>query len=495
LQADGFQVTVTPGRVLADNEHKAPVVIVPVVLEKRDVFWAMNVLVHFKKYNELCAERGDFILDYYVMDKSMAGIGQSLSAGDFGDPNRIFFDISVLEEIGAKVADIPGLDWQDQDRTNHDPDAQIEHIGFIPVLNIAGKREARPNFSLGPKDRGQFPGILVSFDAQRVEHGLLGEHWMEGISFAFNHGKDDDPAIEANFERMGLIGGERAYKGERYFMYVPMQAIEQGTKLPLVLINSEISYSNPYSISSTYANYLDYFKLAASGNLNILIFNIGTPQAMDHAYELIKQLERTEPVDSSRIYVTGHSHMGFEGREFAYLHPDMVAAAAPLGNATGYAAPAYSHESIVVDDQRIENWSKIDMPLITIGAAGEELSPHSIPSLILPDYDLFIEAWQRRLKASRAPVKTREQIMAAEHSHDYVTRLYGLPNDGSSLQMIDGVEHYIIDVKNIDGKNHMRFVAVDNMFHAIEPTMPMIAWTFMRRFARDQRTGKVIELY
>jgi len=25
--------------------------------------------------------------------------------------------------------------------------------------------------------------------------------------------------------------------------------------------------------------------------------------------------------------------------------------------------------------------------------------------------------------------------------------------------------------------------------------MPMVAWTFMRRFARDQKTGKVIELY
>jgi hypothetical protein len=118
-----------------------------------------------------------------------------------------------------------------------------------------------------------------------------------------------------------------------------------------------------------------------------------------------------------------------------------------------------------------------------------------MPSSILNDYDLFIEAWQRRLQASRCPMKSREEIMAAERSEDYVTRLYGIPNDGSLLQVIDGVEHYIIDIKNIDGRKHLRIVGIENMVHTPEPTMPMVAWTFMRRFARDQKSGKVIELF
>jgi hypothetical protein len=118
-----------------------------------------------------------------------------------------------------------------------------------------------------------------------------------------------------------------------------------------------------------------------------------------------------------------------------------------------------------------------------------------MPSSILNDYNLFVEAWQRRLTASRCPTKTRAEIMATEHSDDYVTRLYGLPNDGSWLQVIDGLEHYFIDIKNIDGRKHLRIVGIENMVHTTEPTMPMVAWTFMRRFARDQKTGKVIELY
>ena len=92
-------------------------------------------------------------------------------------------------------------------------------------------------------------------------------------------------------------------------------------------------------------------------------------------------------------------------------------------------------------------------------------------------------------------MKTRDEIMAAEHSPDFVTHLFGLPNNGSSLQVIDGVEHYIIDIKNVDGREHLRIVGIENMVHTTEPTMPMVAWTFMRRFARDQKTGRVIEIY
>ena len=497
-EGGGIQVVVAPEKVLTDKEHKVPVVIVPYRIDNWDVFWAMNTLEHFKKYNELCAQRSDFILDYYVVDKTLAGVGQSISAnaGALTDPTRVYLDVSAFAEIGAKIADVPKLNWSDDNGTKSDPDAAIEHIGSIPVLNIAGKRSGGPSFSLGPRYRGQFPGIEVPFDAELIEHGVLGMHWMEGIRFAHDHGLDNDPAIKAHFDEMGLVYSDNDFRGKRYLVFSPKVAVEKKIQLPLVIINSDASHSNQYSISQTYAEYLDYFKLAASGQLNILTLSLGSvDDIIDRDYNLIKEAEKNAPIDPSRVYVTGHSHMGFESREFAYRHPDMIAAAAPLGNGTGYAAPSYSHESIKADDPRIEAWSKIDMPLITLGAVGEELSPHTTPALIMPDYNLFIEAWQRRLKASRAPMKTREQIMAAEHSDDYVTRLYGLPNDGSSLQVIDGVDHYIIDVKNIDGKDHMRFVAIDNMFHTTEPTMPTLAWTFMSRFARDQKTGKVIELY
>ncbi len=496
-EGGGYAIYVAPEKVLADKEHKVPVLVVPYVVDKMDVFWAMNTLVHFRKYNELCAKRGDFIIVYVVMDKADAGRGSPFGIVDTatdvyrGDYKRLYLDVSAFQENGARIADVPSLDWSDDSGKKLDPDAQIEHLGFIPVLNVAGKWNAKPSAGIGVAR----PRSDLRYDPQRVVHSMLGEHWIEGISFLHGHGKDNDPAIKAHFDQMGLIFSEHEYRGERWVIFSPRQAVERGTKLPLLLILAEVNHYDEYSIASAYVGYLDYFKLAAEGKLNILLFARESPETMDLGYDVIKEAEKTFPIDPSRIYVTGHSHNGHLSREFAYRHPDMVAAVAPLGNSSGLAAPFYSHEAVVADDQRIAAWSKIDMPIITIGAASEVTSPHTMPSSILNDYNLFIDAWQRRLAASRSPMKSREEIMAAEHSDDYVTRVFGLPNDGSSLQVIDGVEHYIIDVRNIDGRKHLRIVGVDNMVHTTEPTMPMIAWTFMSRFARDQKTGKVIELY
>jgi hypothetical protein len=498
-EGGGLAIFVAPQKIMADKSHKVPMLLVPHVVDKMDVFWAMNTLVHFSRYNELCAQRGDFIIVYVIIEKAAVDRQSPLNntaietASDVyrGDYKRLYLDLSVFTENNLKVDDVSGLAWTDDAGKTVDIDARIEHLGFIPVLNVAGVWASKPSSGINITH----PRTDIRYDPQRIIHGMIGEHWMEGIRFQYDHGKDNDPAIKAHFDEMGLVMGEHHTRGERWLFFSPKQAVEENKKLPLVLVLLETYDFNEYAVSTAYAEYLDYFKLAAEGDLNVLFFALESPDTMDLAYTIIKEAEKSYPIDPSRVYVTGHSHNGHLAREFAYRHPDMVAAAAPLGNSSGLAAPAYSHEAVVADDQRIQEWSKIDMPIVTIGAVSEVTSPHFTPSSILNDYNLFIEAWQRRLTASRCPMKSREEIMAAEHSDDYVTRAFGLPNDGSSLQMIDGVQHYIIDIKNVDGRKHLRIVGVDNMIHTPEPTMPMVGWTFMRRFARDQTTGKVIELY
>jgi hypothetical protein len=497
-QGGNLVLFVTPAQVLADKAHRVPVLIVPYVVARMDPFWAMNTLVHFRKYNELLAKSGDFSIIYVVMDKASAA--RPLALGSTfdksydiyrGDGARIYFDVSVFKENKAKIADVPGLDWSDQDGRKRDPDAEVASLGFIPVLNVAGQWIAKPSPGVGLAN----PRPELVYDPQRVVHGILGQRIMEGTAFVYNHGKSSDPAIKAHFEQMGLVGGERDYQGERYFLFSPRQAVEQGKKLPLVLVIAEVYRYQDYAASDIYAEFLDYFRLAAQGDLNVLFFAGETPETVEAAYDIIKQAEQTSPIDPSRIYVTGHSHNGHLAREFAYRHPDMVAAVAQLGNSPGLAPAAYSHEAVVADDEHIQAWSKIDMPIVVIGAASEVTSPHTMRSTWFNDYDRFLEAWQRRLTASRSPMKTPKEIMATEHDANYVTRLFGLPNDGSSVQVIDGVEHYIIDIKNIDGNKHLRIVGIDNMVHSTEPTMPTVAWTFMNRFARDPKTKAIIELY
>ena len=230
-EGGGFTIFVAPEKVLADRTHRVPILYVPYVLDRKDVFWAMNMLVHFRKYNELCAQRGDFIIIYVLVEKSAAGRGDGVSsvlvdtANDAyrGDYKRLYLDMSAFAENGARVADVAGLDWSDDDGMKRDPDAAIEHLGFIPVLNVAGKWTGKP----GGGGFGGGDNANPYFDGQRLVHGMLGEHRMEGVSFARNAGKDDDPAVKAHFERMGLVFSQHEYQGERWLMFSPRQAVEK----------------------------------------------------------------------------------------------------------------------------------------------------------------------------------------------------------------------------------------------------------------------------
>ena len=85
--------------------------------------------------------------------------------------------------------------------------------------------------------------------------------------------------------------------------------------------------------------------------------------------------------------------------------------------------------------------------------------------------------------------------MECENSDNYVERKLGFPADWSECLYLDGFENYIADVKNVDGKFHMRQVAMGNMPHTVTPTMCDITWNFLRRFARNLETGECIELF
>jgi hypothetical protein len=203
--------------------------------------------------------------------------------------------------------------------------------------------------------------------------------------------------------------------------------------------------------------------------------------------------------------VTGHSHNGHFTREFAYRHSGVIAAAAPLGNFPGLPEPEESGEAVLVPDEKIEAMGRADMPIITIAGYTECgcMFPLNAPAKdLLPGQDfmcpLSFEArarsWQRRLKASRCPEKTVEEIAATAQSADPVERKLGIPCDRSESLFLDGFEHYIADIKNVDGKYHLRIVGIENMPHMPLPLMCRLSWSFMRRFARDLGTGNVMEL-
>ena len=99
----------------------------------------------------------------------------------------------------------------------------------------------------------------------------------------------------------------------------------------------------------------------------------------------------------------------------------------------------------------------------------------------------------KRLYGMRCPIPPDEEIYAA--GRNKAERMLGFPCDRTDIFYAEGSECYFGDVKNVDGRYHFRTVAMENIPHTTVRMMHVIAWSFLRRFARNLETGEVIELY
>ncbi|MCD7917996.1 MAG: hypothetical protein LUF84_06030, partial [Clostridiales bacterium] len=134
-----------------------------------------------------------------------------------------------------------------------------------------------------------------------------------------------------------------------------------------------------------------------------------------------------------------------------------------------------------------------DYPLIDINGQLENSyqKTNRTPEKIDEDVTYF----QNRLAAFRLPMRSREEILAAQSSPDYVTRRNGVPADRTEVRYVMGSEAYLSDYRNENGKWYFRYISLENTPHMIMPQMAELSWEFLRRFARNTETGEVIELY
>ena len=99
------------------------------------------------------------------------------------------------------------------------------------------------------------------------------------------------------------------------------------------------------------------------------------------------------------------------------------------------------------------------------------------------------------MRAWKLKERSREEIMAAQISPDYVTRRNGVPSDCTETRFIMGDEVWISDYRDENGRWIYRYASIENTPHMIMPQMAELSWEFMRRFARDPLTGRSIERF
>ena len=482
-----------PDAVLEGKEKEPKILVIPCSTDYYDSRYAMEILDQYGKYNETAAEHG-IVLLYAVSntpdkDNLLSSVLMELGSLYHLSLKNLYLDVSTVYGCGLTLRDIPNFTCLDSDGKRLDPEA--ETLYGIPVFNISGRWQTNVSNIYSTATAKRMKG--GTFDLERHIHSICGQKMAEAMVLEHRFRDTNDPALKEYWRSRGAEYGVHETKGERWISLVPSGAAESGEKLPVMLVFRETSENNPYLPMIAMSGYYGYCELAAQGELILLFFALETPDDNDLFWEILNEASEAWPIDRSRVYVTGHSHNGFYACEFMRRHHKGIAGVATQGNSMGLYGPGYSGSPRLVTDEAIDLMETFDMPLINICGSGENdyvnLAADSAA------YENMLDAFQRRLKSARCPMKTKEEIRTARESSDYAERKLGVPVDRSEVIFMYGRECYCGVIRNVEGKEYLKMVVVDNLPHITIPQTTEFSWGFLRRFARDPGTGLLEERY
>lgn len=497
-------LVLAPKEAYEKQDRRVPLLVVFHNENYDDPLWNLKTLELYQNYVDAAAQKQDRTLIFIVTNYSPANMFTGMITEGIqnycSDRDRIYLDLSHLICNGKKLADIEGFRYVDLEGNEvADPDSCIEALDGIPVLNFSW-RWVTP-WRAHPIDAASDGSV----DRQWLIHSETGRkmYLANQMSYHFQSCKNED--IQTYWKQMGLNYGCHYIQDERWIIFTPLESRLE--KLPVVVCLDEVNEPDDHKPVAAYFNFKEYCDIASQGDCAVIFFAMESPRLNNLIVDILQDAAQMYPIDLARVYMTGHSHNGHFTQEFARCHPKVLACIAPLGNSPGLPTPAVSHEAVAVDDQRAAIMETMDMPTCIVCGCGEvgglvpiNKTAHAFEAGInvegyAASADGKIAMWQRRLKAERCPVPSVEEIRAAADSPNKATRALGFPSDRAETVYIDGFEHYIADIQNVDGSFHFRVVAIENMPHMTLPSMHLCAWNYMRRFARDLETGQVIELY
>lgn len=506
-----------PTSTRTDHRHKMKTLIIFHQEDYSDPYWAMKTFEDFEDYLSMAAVDQDTILMFFVTQGPERGgyfveILQEASTCFPIDKDKMYLDMTLLKNGGYSLRDVEGYTYTDRDGSPvQNPDSRIETFGAlnIPALDVSGRWPSL--YSLNRKQilLDDFSSAL--YDRDRMIHSATAARMMEGIAMDRRFDSADSLEFAEYWDNMGLKYEIHYTEGERWITFVPKSLLEEPSeRLPLLIVMQEISSANDH-LAVTSINYCyEACKLAAQGEFAVLFFVLEDPASNELLVNILDEAVEAYPLDPSRLYIMGHSHNGMYAYEFYRNHPKLLAAGATLGNTPGFMPPTGAAPGADNTDEKIEASSHEDMPTINMvgctefaiyfPVAGEHVGKRiggtgAGANSGVSSVEERVLSWRRRLKAHNCPMKSEQEILASLQSDDYATRYLGFPADRTDILYLDGVNHYIGDVKNNDGKYHLRIVGIENLPHLPTPSMIDLAWSFMKRFKRDRETGRIIELY
>jgi len=331
-----------------------------------------------------------------------------------------------------------------------------------------------------------------NYDLDQMIHCATGKDMMDGADLERQFSDIRDPALQIFWDQIGLSYAVHEKSGHFWLSFVPKSALENQKKLPVILV------FRPACIFAQ-SFYFHLNQIAAQGEVILLYFSTEDAIQNDLFVDILADAAEIYPIDLTRVYATGHSHYGEFVSTFSARHPNLLAAVAQQCVTPGINL-AFGVEQLT------DQLRQTDLPLIILSGFAEMVQVFPVnadaPTEVDPQWKFIlsekrddrIQAWQTRLYACRCPVSSHEEIMAASNG-TMAERMLGFPTSHSETLHVDGLDYYIGDIQNEEGKPHLRVVCIENFPHTTCKFMHDLSWSFLRKFARCSKTKKVIHLF
>ncbi|MBR6406766.1 MAG: hypothetical protein IKS18_11330 [Lachnospiraceae bacterium] len=341
---------------------------------------------------------------------------------------------------------------------------------------------------------GKDLGFTALFEEDRLKYSESGKFLADSRSCRYLYTGFDDPKYIAFWEEMGCHMEVREMDGEKWALFVPKDVYDEPEKkYPVFMIFRPLEY---YGM----VFYRYFFEMAAQGEFIAIVYSSEDFDKNDIFLRMLDETIAEFHADPTRVYVTGHSHYGGLAVEFAFRHRDRIAGIAQMSDEAGVIRGFNT-----ITDEKIEIMHRYDMPLINLGGTTDFIGIYpvngdaqGIENTAWLERVGFktkkadrIKTWQDRLYALNCRVPSAEEIENAGKNR--AERVFGFPADNMFSFYAENTQHYVAQFYNADGKQHFTMVAVDNFTHAVSHVMQEMAWSFLRKFSRDQETKEIIE--
>ncbi|MGM9603344.1 MAG: hypothetical protein ACI3W5_17385, partial [Faecousia sp.] len=340
--------------------------------------WVMNLLEHYHSYCEMAAARDSILIfvaafDYPRIDLTNLTLMEAANTYNL-QLDEMYFDVSA---IATDEVDFSAIPCQNGTVSFSDPTVVPFGTLNIPAIKITGQWFSEDSMEFANFTPGRIGDVDFCYD--RLIHSSVGKRIADAMCLEFDNHSPNDPEARRHLERIGLVYRENDTLGRRWVTLYPRNVQEASAQsLPCMFVMQEILPSAPHTILSAFSLWYEYLNLASRGEMMLIFFALETPDANDIIADILLDAKKQYPfMDSSRVYLTGHSHNGQLALEFASRFPMLLAGVAPMGRNHGL---RYKNDAVYVSDRLVESLKNADMPTININGQYENGMSDCIPA-------------------------------------------------------------------------------------------------------------------